>query len=166
MIEKTSGTVQMWRYLRKNCRKTVGKIKDLKFIEISPSVTECYTTKGKILRKKSIFKDISLYFKLTCIVSLRIQSECGKIRTRKTPNTDTFHAVQWSNIFSIQRCISDLEISQNSQENTCARVSSLRPATLLKNRFWHRCFSVNFAKLLRTPFLTEYLRWLLFWENS
>ena len=26
-------------------------------------------------------------------VSFRIQSECGKIRTRKTPNTDTFHIV-------------------------------------------------------------------------
>ena len=26
-------------------------------------------------------------------VSLRIQSECGKTRTRKTPNTGTFHAV-------------------------------------------------------------------------
>ena len=26
-------------------------------------------------------------------VSLRIQSECGKIRTRITPNMDTFHAV-------------------------------------------------------------------------
>ena len=26
-------------------------------------------------------------------VSLLIQSECTKIRTRKTPNTDTFHAV-------------------------------------------------------------------------
>ena len=26
-------------------------------------------------------------------VSLLVQSECGKIRTRKTPNTDTFHAV-------------------------------------------------------------------------
>ena len=26
-------------------------------------------------------------------VSLRIQSECGKLRTRKTLNTDTFHAV-------------------------------------------------------------------------
>ena len=25
--------------------------------------------------------------------SLRIQSECGKIRTRTTPNTDTFNAV-------------------------------------------------------------------------
>ena len=26
-------------------------------------------------------------------VSHRIQSECGKIRTRKNPNTDTFHVV-------------------------------------------------------------------------
>ena len=26
-------------------------------------------------------------------VSLRIKSKCGKIRIRKTPNTDTFHAV-------------------------------------------------------------------------
>ena len=26
-------------------------------------------------------------------VSLQIQSKCGKIRTRITPNTDTFHAV-------------------------------------------------------------------------
>ena len=28
-------------------------------------------------------------------------------------------------------------------------------------RLWRRCFPVNFAKLLRTPFLTEHLRWLL-----
>ena len=27
-------------------------------------------------------------------ISLRIQSECGKIRTRITPNTNTFHAVK------------------------------------------------------------------------
>ena len=74
-----------------------------------------------------------------------------------------------------------LKISQNSQENTCARVSllikfqvwglyrcfpvnfakfsgtpffdSLKAATLLKKRFWHRCFLVNFTKFLRTPFL-------------
>ena len=31
-------------------------------------------------------------------VSLGIQSECGKIRTRKTPNMDTFHAVIITNI--------------------------------------------------------------------
>ena len=58
-----------------------------------------------------------------------------------------------------------LEIFQNSQENTCARVSFLIKlqacVTLLKKRLWHRCFPVNFAKFLRTPFFTEHLRWLL-----
>ena len=33
---------------------------------------------------------------------------------------------------------------------------SLRPATLLKKRLWHRCFPVNFVKFLRIPF----------WKNS
>ena len=41
------------------------------------------------------------------------------------------------------------------------KVAGLRPATLLKNRLWHRCFPVNFAKFLRTLFFTEYLQWLL-----
>ena len=40
------------------------------------------------------------------------------------------------------------------------KVAGLRWATLLKNKLWHRCFPVNFAKFLRTPFLTEHL-WLL-----
>ena len=57
--------------------------------------------------------------------------------------------VLWKKVF--------LEISQNSQENTCARVlfnkvAGLRPATLLKKRLCHRCFPVNFVKYLRTPF--------------
>ena len=54
-----------------------------------------------------------------------------------------------------------LEISQNSQENTC-----VRPATLLKKRLWHRCFPVNFVKFLRTPFFTEHLWWLLLMSGS
>ena len=41
------------------------------------------------------------------------------------------------------------------------KVAGFRPATLFKKRPWHRCFSVNFAKFLRTPFLDEHLRWLL-----
>ena len=49
-----------------------------------------------------------------------------------------------------------LEISQNSQENICAR-----PATLLKKRLWHRCFLVNFVKFLRTLFFIKHLWWLL-----
>ena len=36
-----------------------------------------------------------------------------------------------------------------------------RHETLLKKRLWHRCFPVNFAKFLRTPFLIEHLWWLL-----
>ena len=51
-----------------------------------------------------------------------------------------------------------LEISQDSQENTCAGASFLiklqaRPATLLEKKLWHRCFPGNFEKFLRTPFL-------------
>ena len=33
------------------------------------------------------------------------------------------------------------------------KVAGLRSATLLKKRLWHRCFPLNFAKFLRTPFL-------------
>ena len=33
------------------------------------------------------------------------------------------------------------------------KVEDLSPATLLKQRLWHRCFPVNFRKFLRTPFL-------------
>ena len=47
------------------------------------------------------------------------------------------------------------EISQNSQESTCSRVSFLmkwlRLVTLLKKRLQSRCFPVNFARSLRTP---------------
>ena len=32
------------------------------------------------------------------------------------------------------------------------KVTGRGPATLLKKRLWHRCFSVNFVKFLRTPF--------------
>ena len=35
------------------------------------------------------------------------------------------------------------------------------PATLLKKKLWHRCFPVNFAKFLRTPFLQNTSKRLL-----
>ena len=41
------------------------------------------------------------------------------------------------------------------------KVASLRPATSLKKSLWHRCFTVNIVKFLRTPFLTEPLQLLL-----
>ena len=62
----------------------------------------------------------------------------------------------------IQRCSVKqvfLEILQNLQEDTCARVSfliKLQASGLqlyLKKRLWRRCFPVNIEKFLRTPFL-------------
>ena len=38
------------------------------------------------------------------------------------------------------------------------KVGGLRPTTLLKKRLSYRCFPVNYAKFVRTPFFTEHLR--------
>ena len=51
-----------------------------------------------------------------------------------------------------------LEISQNSQESTCARVFFSKVAGL---RLWYSCFLVNFVKFLITLFFIEHLWWLL-----
>ena len=54
-----------------------------------------------------------------------------------------------------------LKISQNSQENVCARVSFSHvpeARNFIKKRPWHWCFPVNFAKFLRTTYFTEPLR--------
>ena len=55
---------------------------------------------------------------------------------------------------SVKRLL--LEISKNF-----TLVEKLQASSLLRKRLWHSCFPMNFAKFLRTPFLTEYLRWLL-----
>ena len=52
------------------------------------------------------------------------------------------------------------------------KVPGLRPATLLKRRLWHRCFTLKFANFLRMHFFIEPLWWLLLtilnklWSNS
>ena len=46
------------------------------------------------------------------------------------------------------------------------KVADLRPATLLRKRPWYRFFPVNFAKFLRTLFLTEHLQLLLLDFNN
>ena len=67
----------------------------------------------------------------------------------------------------VRRCSAKkvfLEISQNSQENTCARIFfliKLKASSLqlyFKKRLWHRCFSVNCAKFLKAPFFIEHLQ--------
>ena len=51
-----------------------------------------------------------------------------------------------------------LEISQNSQEKTCTRLiflnkaAGLQVCNFIKKETLHKCFPMNFAKFLRTPF--------------
>ena len=58
----------------------------------------------KIIRIRSFSGPYFLAFGLRVLhggyysVYLRIQSECGKIRTRKTQNMDTFHEVTYFNL--------------------------------------------------------------------
>ena len=105
------------------------------------------------------------------IAALRLYSMKGPVSrfnnvTRKTSEWFFYYQTEvLARRCSIKKMF--LEISQNSQENTCARVSFLIKlrATLLKKRLWHRCFPLNFAKFLRTLFLTEHLRWLLLYQT-
>ena len=45
------------------------------------------------------------------------------------------------------------EMWQNSQENTCARVSFNKACNFFEKEICHRCFPVKFSKFLRTIFL-------------
>ena len=62
------------------------------------------------------------------------------------------------------------EISQNSQENTCAGVSFLIKlqacSFIFIKRLWRRCFPGPFAKFLRTPYLQDTSGRLLLRYNS
>ena len=61
--------------------------------------------------------------------------------------------------------------SARKEWQTCTFRSSRRRcsvelATILKKRLWHRCFPVNFAKFLRTPFLQNTSGWLLLFKMA
>ena len=38
------------------------------------------------------------------------------------------------------------------------KAAGMSPATLLEKRLWHRCFHVNFAKILKNTYFEEHLR--------
>ena len=49
-----------------------------------------------------------------------------------------------------------LKISQNSQQNTCARVFlRFQASNFVQRKLQHRCFLVNFAKFFSTSIFTE-----------
>ena len=94
----------------------------------------------------------------TTIVFLKL---CFILMTRKR----TFEI--YSNLMLLNSCMLGIRytrtffLEKHLQKLFFSSFSGLRSATSLKKRFWRRCFPVNFAKFLRTPFLTDHLRWLL-----
>ena len=68
----------------------------------------------------------------------------------------------------VRRCSVEkvfLEVSQNLQENTCARVSFLiklpEACNFIKKETMAQVFSCEFYKISKNTFFTEHLRWLL-----
>ena len=66
---------------------------------------------------------------------------------------EEFHSKkQPPQVFYAKRCSMQKGVLRNFAK-FAGKHLYLRPATLLKKRFWHRCFRVNFVKFLRTSFL-------------
>ena len=81
-------------------------------------------------------------------VSLRIQSECWKIRTRKTTNTDTFHAVSALIISPFFSCIHFFDYYLVVRE----KFHPIRKVRLeilaLSNRVTTRVFCKNYCEIV------------------
>ena len=94
------------------------------FWRIWSQVSGCHYVKSVLIRSYSgpYFPAFGLNTKRYG-VSLRIQSECGKIQTRITPNTDTFYAVFFYAEFLLQ--------SSDYVSDTCYTESSI-PLTKTK----------------------------------
>ena len=100
----------------------------------------CFLHKYEI--RESFFKGIlSFIFEIFLPVNIRLKNATLK-------HFQYCNGSSRPEVFSAKKLF--LEILQNSQEITCARVSFLI----------HRCFPGNFAKFLRTPFFIGQL-WLL-----
>ena len=127
-------------YLKRACYKRVHwNIKYQNFF--NPSGT------SSLIKKSNIKLFFCLLKKMLVIFD---QSKFSKIVMKSLihSNESSIAIQTWMKIINWKWQFKISEISHNSQENTCARVSFL-----LKQRLWHRSFPVIFAKFLRTPFL-------------
>ena len=106
----------------------------------------CRNSRNKRIRKKQVvFNNVNVTF-------LMESTSHGWIIFQNSLYQNTEAVVQRCSVKKVF-----LEVSLNSQENTCNslffnKVAGLRPATLIKKRLWFMCFPVNFAKFLRTTF--------------
>ena len=93
---------QKWRSSHQNKQKNTGYLQ--KYIDEILSQS---------LRKKCRYSELfwSVFSRVRSEISLRIQSEFGKMQTRITSNTDTFHAVSSMKILGMGDCKTKLKQS-------------------------------------------------------
>ena len=96
-------------------------------------------------------------FSARCGAKINILNTALKVIINFTKSFLTRNIVQKQapEVFCLKRCSQKFDkIHRKTPVGLfLTKVAGLRPATLLKKRLWHRCFPVNFVKLLRTPFL-------------
>ena len=122
-----------------------------------------FSVLSKIIKVFKLFQDFSLYFflfimftfsegvndfKVTRVRGLSFQY-CFKILEiwKRNSRPEVFYK---KGVLGNFTKFTGKHLCQSLSLN---KVSGLRPETLLKKRLWHRCFPVNFEKLLRTLIL-------------
>ena len=113
-------------------------------------------TVQKTLWKQKMKKSYASHIlNLELIMYQNVTSKLWSICNRSGASGSTNKQKQSPEVFYKKHVF--LQISQNSLENVCARE--------LTKRLWQSCFPVNFAKFLRTPFLQNNSKQLL-WSKS
>ena len=95
---------------------------------------------------KELIKEFIKELKELKLIKEFISTLIALFRIVRSRVTVYYYYLMYTSEAVVRRCSvqkSFLKISKSSQENA-----------------WHRCFPVNFAKFLRTFFLTEHIRWL------
>ena len=88
-------------------------------------------------------------------------SECGKMRTRKTPNTHTFHAVIDISLNSM-RLIAESILFSIKPEQACTWALCLITETHVRVHFKFKIFvgSLRFLKQMVISILSAILKWI------
>ena len=102
----------------------------------------------------------------TCLMYNLQTWNCFATKTHDKVNvTDQLHLPRWKRLFfsiwnldsKLWVALSNFSLRVNRYFTFTSRfvcvLRCLKPSTLLKKSLWHRCFPVNFAKFLGTPFL-------------
>ena len=121
-----------------------------------------WLTRALSLPTVTIFGDIGCFYPRPSLYKKSGEAMGSTLiftRVKKIPIDWPYSQIQDRVTGNEQFCKSSLKSFSNftgkylRQSLFSNRVAGLRPASLLKKKLWHRCFPVNFAKILRTPFL-------------